>query len=1374
MSLTSLVRLPVVAGFGLVSGGLATGGAALRVARDALVPGAGGSRVGSRLHLRLHGRPGVRRTLAEAARSVSLELAGRPEVLFAYWDGGLRRLVVQLTEDAVAEAVTARAAELAAEHGLAHASDQDTAELEAPGEVRDVRTAAAALAVDSVGATAALVGRMLPFRSSGLAAAVATLSREDPRIRDALRGRLGRRTADLLLTTANAAAHGIGASPTPLLLDAALRASQLAEAVARSAAHDAVADAARDPDRAVPAGDRPVERPVLEHPSDGYASNATTGSVLASLPALLRGGTKAAAAAVQAGALNAAGHGPAAFTAAAGIALARAGVTVCDPRRLRLLERVDTVVLHPSALRDPERPDADGLDPLADAVLDAARRAGLRVVVPEDPALGEFAALVDEVAPAEEPMAELVGRLRAQDRVVLTAARVPGRRSPEGPGAGRAVLAGLLSGDLAVSVTEPDAAVVWSADARAADLAGLWRLLLAVPAARRAGRQARTLATAGTALAGLGLVAGRRTPVNPVDVAAAGALAVGWSAAWSVAFAGRPVARRREPWHAMDPEEVRSRLPSPATSPHNALDRLAGRAGRLARAGARLPVLAPVRWSVRLAGTTAAELADPLTPVLAVGAAASAMLGSPVDALLVAGAMGLNAVSGGAQRLRAERAMAALAHGQRQRARRVAGSGRTALIGAERLEVGDLIALEVGDVVPADGRLLIATDLEVDESALTGESLPTPKRVEATPDTPLPERRCMVYEGTTVVTGQATAAVVATGAHTEAGRAVALASRTPPAPGLQAKLGELTGRALPYTLAGGAAVAGLSLLRGRPVREAVQGGVAVAVAAVPEGLPLVATVAQLAASRRLGRRGVLVRAPRALEALGRVDTVCFDKTGTLTENRLSVARVTTPDGTTRNLDSAQARELLRAAARACPRADADDQAHATDEAVLEAAPDDPQWRELDGLPFEAGRGYAATVGAEADGGRQLIVKGAPEVVLDNCGDSARHHATAAELAGRGLRVLAVARRELPDGPAPCPAQDPLGELELLGLLGIADRPRATAEDLVEGLRAVGVRPVMLTGDHPATALAIAEGLGWPADTPVATGDELAALDGAGRAEALRDVGVVARVAPEQKLQVVEALRDSGRVVAMVGDGANDAAAIRAADVGVGIAARGSAAARNAADLVLTNGDLTPLVAAVDEGRALWHSAADAVGILVGGNAGEIGFSVLGTLASGRSPLSTRQLLLVNLLTDMFPAMAVAVTPSEVGRPDEPVGTEILGAPLTGQIRRRGVITGIGAGAAWLAGTLTPGTARRTSTMTLCGLVGSQLTQTLAGRAHSPLVVATTLGSAAALAAVVQTPGVSHFFGCTPLGPVALAGVGAGIGAAALANAVQPS
>jgi cation-transporting ATPase I len=800
----------------------------------------------------------------------------------------------------------------------------------------------------------------------------------------------------------------------------------------------------------------------------------------------------------------------------------------------------------------------------------------------------------------------------------------------------------------------------------------------------------------------------------------------------------------------------------------------------------RLPVLAPARWSLQLGRAVRGELDDPLTPVLVVGSAASAILGSVVDALLVVGALDLNALVGGFQRLRAERALSGLLAQQKQKAR-VADEGETTrVVDAAKLSPGDVIDLKTDDVVPADARLLWEDGLEVDESALTGESLPVDKSTDPAPRAPVAERHCMVFEGTTVVAGRAQAVVVDTGDRTEAARAVSLAARVPAAAGVQARLQELTRKAMPLTMAGGAAVTGLSLLRGTPIRQAVSGGVAVAVAAVPEGLPLVATVAQLAAARRLSSRGLLVRTPRTLEALGRMDTICFDKTGTLTENRLRLVRVADADGTVHTLDQQAAADTLRAAARACPRLNGDSvrPVHATDEAVLDAAGPDPDWQQTEGLPFEAARGYAAAVGRAGDGSPVLVVKGAPETVLPSCAGLPSHISDRSQsLAGDGLRVLAVAGRPLRQGEkATDVLEEPLRDLEFTGLLALADVARETSPALVRGLREAGVRPVVLTGDHPQTAHAIAVDLGWPEDANVVTGDELAAADRTVRARMLRDADVVARVAPEQKLQVVEALRDAGRVVGMVGDGANDAAAIRAADIGVGISARGSAAARNAADLVVTGDDLSVLIEAVQEGRALWHSVADAIAILIGGNAGEVGFGILGTILSGSAPLSTRQMLLVNLFTDLFPAMAVAVTPKESKEAmqeeestetDGPLGTALLGAPLIRQIRHRALTTCLGATVAWLFGRFTPGTARRSTTMALCAVVGTQLAQTLADRRDSPLVRVTSLGSALALFALVETPGASQLFGCTPLGPLAWAGVLAAIAVALAGQRALP-
>ncbi|GAA2766929.1 cation-translocating P-type ATPase [Streptomyces paradoxus] len=1360
------------------------------VARNALTGGQHW-KAGQRLHLALRHPDG---DVEAIARRVAGELVEHPDVLTAYWDGGLARLVVTVAEDAATDRVAERATALATRLGLDQGADPNLRDTSHPGDPAEVRVTAAAILLDAAGAAGALAGRSLRIPpTSRIITASVTLLRENPRFRALLRQRFGTSGMELVLAAANAAAHGIGQTPLALVLDGILRGNQLTEAVARAAAFEALHDDICHHKRTSLPGSTDARPPLKVTPAAEYASHASTGSLAGAAATLLvTHSANDAAEAVLAGSPKAARYGPAAFGATLGTFLARAGILLRNGERLRQLEIADALVLHADALRslrqdatDDGLPD-DPVHPFAEAVLDAARRAGLHVVIAGGSDLKDITRLADEVAPGAEPFGDVVRALQGEGHVVVTVARLD--ESGDGH-----IAAGLPAGDVAIALTDGGGAVSWGVDALVpGGLADVWRLLTAIPAARRVGRRSQTLARAGAALSGLLVARGGQPPGlhllfpltrhAPVNIAAANALITGWLEAVRVARATPPEPRLHIPWHALEPHEARDRL---RRADHDGEPRglalLADRSRQQAARVTRHPAATPARWTWQAAGAVRRELDDPLTPVLATGAVASALLGSVVDALLVVGAMDLNAVTGGLQRLRAEQALARLAARQQPKARKQDSRKRTVTVDAARLRPGDEISLGAGDVVPADARLLDVDGLEVDESALTGESLPVTKTIEATPGLPVAQRTCMVFEGTTVVAGRATALVVDTGDRTEAGRAVTLAARTPPPAGVQARLQELTRKALPVTFTGGAAVTGLSLLRGSPVRRAVSGGVAVAVAAVPEGLPLVATVAQMAAARRLSRRGVLVRTPRTLEALGRVDTVCFDKTGTLTENKLRLVRVATADGTVLATDDEQAAPVVRLAARACPQEETGEGrrvAHATDEAVLDVAPPDEGWAATGELPFEARRGYAAAVGRDPGMGELLVVKGAPETILPACRDLPAHAwDTAHELAGQGLRVLAVARRAGRAGDAEAELDLPLADLEFSGFIALADVPRDTSHALLAELRRSGILPVMLTGDHPETARAIALQLGWPEETEAVTGDELVAMERRERVRVLRGAGVIARVAPEQKLHVVEALQQAGRVVAMAGDGANDAAAIRAADVGVGVESRGSAAARNAADLVLTTGDLSVLVDAVAEGRALWRSVADAVSILIGGNAGEVGFSVLGTLLAGASPLSTRQLLLVNLLTDMFPAMAVAVTPSDDPSTAEhaatgPMGLDALGAPLLRSIRRRGITTCFGAVAAYLIGRLTPGTERRSTTMALCGVVGAQLVQTLSGRRHSTLVWVTALGSAAVLAALVQTPGVSHFFGCTPLGPVAWAGVALAIALSALAPRLE--
>ncbi|AYF78112.1 cation-translocating P-type ATPase [Nocardia yunnanensis] len=1061
------------------------------------------------------------------------------------------------------------------------------------------------------------------------------------------------------------------------------------------------------------------------------------------------------------------------------------------------------------------------IDPFAVPLLQTARRTGLRVVLRHVAGTEELASSVAAAYPPGTPLLPLVRDLR-DDRgpVLLVTALHPDFASAD-------TLAALAVANVGVALDDPRAATPWSADIITGDdLAAVVRLLAAIPAARRVSESSVRLAQGGSTLAGLLLVTGesRRSGwsfgrvLGPVHAAGASALLAGAWQAQTVLRMPPPQPQPLTAWHALDAEIVYARLDGAEPPVEPAVPLWQRRLADVSDSAVVAPLRPPLRMLSRLAAATRAELDDPLTPILAVGAAASAILGSNVDAVLVGGVMAVNAVVGGVQRLRADSAVAALFAQQDPRARRVVvpavattrrrleaarRGGRIVSVPASRLSPGDVIELRAPDVVPADARLLCMEDLEVDESLLTGESVPVAKHVDPVSAEAESDRASMVFEGSTIVAGQARAIVVATGAATAARRATENVAGVETAAGIQERLRELTGKVLPLTLAGGAAVSGLALLRRVPLRRAVADGVAIAVAAVPEGLPLVATLAQLAAARRLSDRGVLVRAPRTLEAVGRVQTVCFDKTGTLTQNRLRlVAAVAAGE----SADDEQDNRIIRAAARACPQpADGQGHAHATDEAVLTAAhalEGEARWETLAEVPFESSRGYAAAIGHPAGENNSptavLAIKGAPEIILARCRfadpSDLRHAEKLVEtLAGRGQRVLAVAQCAWPQ---PVPAEvdaelvdEAARDLELLGFVGLADTPRASARPLIEELLAAGREVVLITGDHPITAAAIAHQLGLPCGSRIVTGSELAGLDERERTETITAAKVFARVTPEQKLQVISALQSSGRVTAMVGDGANDAAAIRMADVGVGINARGSSAARHAADLVLTRDDLTALLDALVEGRNMWRSVRDALTILLGGNAGEVAFTVLGTaLGRGRAPVGTRQLLLVNLLTDMFPALAVAVTPDQRAQHPEEDPQEALRAyrrevlsapapsldrPLLQQIVTRGTATALGASAAWAIGRWTPGTTRRASTMGLVALVGTQLSQTMLTRSRSPLVAATAVGSAAVLVAIVQTPVVSHFFGCTPLGPVAWTAVLGSIGGATAVAAFAP-
>jgi cation-transporting ATPase I len=855
-----------------------------------------------------------------------------------------------------------------------------------------------------------------------------------------------------------------------------------------------------------------------------------------------------------------------------------------------------------------------------------------------------------------------------------------------------------------------------------------------------------------------------RRVVFVVNMATLMSMANGLRGSIAIRRLALPPSRDPTPWHALDADGVLGRLSSM-------------RQGLTASAVAerRAPTLtAPTRLR-ELGEAITDELFNPLAPLLAAGAGLSAAVGSISDAVMVGGVVGFNALIGGAQRFSTERKLRVLARSEKRRAL-VRRDGRTDDVEAVALVPGDVVLLGTGDVVPADCRILEASLLEIDASSLTGESLPVKKFAAPSFEEQAADRSSMLYEGTTVVAGQAVAIVVAVGAHTEARRGAAGSKGSRgSAGGVERRLRGLMSLTGPVAFAAGVGVVGGGLLRGRKLEDLVGSGVSLAVASVPEGLPLLATAAQLAASERLSKRHALVRNARALEALGRVDVVCLDKTGTITEGALSlavvfdgevVASVAALERSHRLVLSAGLRATLaRGAAPSDPTDEAlGEGAHA---AGVDASYGAPAWRRVSELSLALARSYHAVLG-RSDEGVRLSVKGAPEVLLLQCTHVLREGApqpidderrlalfsAATQLAAQGLRVLAVAERAMASDAPLEPSQ--VVDLTFRGFVAFRDPIRPSAAAAILALRAAGIETVMITGDHPSTADAIARELDLIGTRRMLTGAELAALSDADLDRRVSEIAVFARVTPSQKVRIVRALQRAGRVVAMAGDGANDAAAIRLADAGIAIGEASTQAARSAADIVVTDGRIETIVDAIAEGRAMWASVRDAVSILMGGNLGEIGFTLVAGLIDGSPPLHARQLLLVNLFTDIAPAMAIALkppTPQTFESLARQTPDAALGAPLDRQIATRAFATAFGAGTAWAVGRIT-GSRVKARTIGLAALVGTQLGQTMTSGEFSRPAVITSIASAGALSLLIQTPGISHFFGCRPLGPIA--------------------
>ncbi len=633
-----------------------------------------------------------------------------------------------------------------------------------------------------------------------------------------------------------------------------------------------------------------------------------------------------------------------------------------------------------------------------------------------------------------------------------------------------------------------------------------------------------------------------------------------------------------------------------------------------------------------IAHMLADQLRNPFVLLLGGAAALAFGLGERVDAVAITVIVVTNAVVGAAQEHRAERALAALASMTAPRAR-VSRDGRAVVVPADEVVVGDLLLLHPGDLVAADAHLVHATGLALVEAALTGESVPVDKSTAPTPaGAPLAERTDHVFAGTAVAVGTARAVVVATGMRTELGKVAAMLGQARPATTpLQAQLAAVSRALLALCLAVVAVVAAAGLWNGQPWLEVLVSAVALAVAAVPEGLPAVVTIALAVGVQRMAARNVLVRRLPAVETLGCVTTICTDKTGTLTTGEMRVREHWVVPGVT-ELD-------LFEAGAACVDAELSEgeggvgsptevaillaaRARGVERAALEA-----RWPRRRERPFDSARKRMSVVRG-VDGGEQTFLKGALGFAAEALAPFDPEALAVEEaFAAQGLRVLAVARG----------AGDEEVGLELLGLVGIADPPRASAVAAIQAAQAAGIRTTMLTGDHAVTARAIAQELGIDA--------------------------VHARVTPADKLRIVRELTAAGEVVAMTGDGVTDAPAIREAHVGIAMGLAGTEVTREAASVVLADDHFASIVEGVREGRTIHENIRKTVLYLVAGNGAELALVLAAGVIGLPVPLLPTHLLWVNLVTDGLPALALVVDPPDrdaMAVPPRPPRQPLLG------------------------------------------------------------------------------------------------------------------
>lgn len=667
------------------------------------------------------------------------------------------------------------------------------------------------------------------------------------------------------------------------------------------------------------------------------------------------------------------------------------------------------------------------------------------------------------------------------------------------------------------------------------------------------------------------------------------------------------------------------------------------------------------------------------------------------DALIILGIVILNALIGVFQEAKAEKSLDALERMSTPHSK-VIREGQLKVIESRELVPGDVVALETGDSVPADMRLSEAVNLKVQEAALTGESVPEEKFVDPIEgEVPLGDRDNMAFSSSSVTYGRGRGIVTYTGMSSEVGKIASMIQSVPDVKTpLQARLDKL-GKVLAVgAISICALIFIIGLLYGRPVLDMFMTAVSLAAAAIPEGLPAVSTIVLAVGVQRLAKKNAIVRKLPSVETLGSTQVICSDKTGTLTQNRMTVVKMYT-DGTLYDLEEVpeEKERLTQPVSISVLANDASftqedgkrvTQGDPTETAMLDlglrigvdkALLDDREPRVAE-IPFDSGRKMMTTV-HRTEQGLFVAVKGGVDEVTACCDrideggrvrpltdeDRVRITAVNNEMAGGALRVLAVAMNrigELPEKIAPDTLER---NLIFAGMLGMIDPPRPEARTAVERCREAGIKPVMITGDHMITAAAIAESLGIKRESDLAfTGIDLDRMSEAELSEKIEDISVYARVSPEHKVRIVKAFQSDGKIVAMTGDGVNDAPALKLADIGVAMGITGTDVSKEAADIVLTDDNFATIVTSVEEGRRIYDNVLKAVQFLISTNIGEVLVLFIAVLFNWATPLLPIHILWINLVTDSLPALALSVDPAEPGIMRRP--------PLN---PRRGIMTG---------------------------------------------------------------------------------------------------